>query len=68
MNSMKNESENTPKSSKSQKMVDLTENDQSDEEEEDEEDEEKRTMFCGNLHPKITEALLYELCLQVIKN
>lgn len=64
---MRNLSDYTPKSSKTHRMIDLTENvpSEDEEEEDDEEDEEKRTMFCGNLHQKITEALLYEICLQV---
>jgi len=31
-------------------------------------DEEKeRTLWCGSLHPKVTEEILYELFLQVRK-
>lgn len=29
------------------------------------EDEDLRTIYCANLHEKLTEALLYELFLQV---
>lgn len=69
MNSLKNQSDFTPKSSKLHEMVDLIKDcinsDEELEVESDSEDEEKRTMFCGNLNPKITEALLYEICLQV---
>jgi len=28
-------------------------------------DENERTLFCGNIHDKVTEELLYELFLQV---
>ncbi len=31
------------------------------------EDEDSRTIFCANLSDKVTEALLYELFLQVKK-
>lgn len=32
-----------------------------------EDDEDSRTIFCGNLHENVTDAILYELFLQVSK-